>query len=147
MRIFGAPLLVITLLIAAACTTPVSTYHNACIEGNLAFADEVACIKANVRESGLRRDTLVQEYLMTSDILLQQVQRGEITEDQARLQLTRKLNEIRKTQAEIEAAQAYRDRVSFGWGSGGWGYGVGWGHPYHDFYGCRYDPFHPLCWP
>ena len=144
LRLFG---FFLALLFITACTTPVSTYHNACIEGNLAFAEQVACIKANVRETGLRRDTLVQEYLMTGDLLVGQVQRGEITEDQARLQLTRKLNEIKRTQAEIEAAQAYRDRVNFGWGSGGWGYGVGWGHPFYGYSNCRYDPYHPFCWP
>ena len=56
LRLFG---FFLALLFITACTTPVSTYHNACIEGNLAFAEQVACIKANVRETGLRRDTLV----------------------------------------------------------------------------------------
>jgi hypothetical protein len=97
---------VITILLAA-CATDVATYHTGCMESFRAFADQVACVKNSVQgDPSLRGDTLVQEYVLAGEALARQVQAGKLTEDQARLQFTHRLNDIQQRQADLLAQQA-----------------------------------------
>jgi hypothetical protein len=96
---------VFAVLVMAGCAN-VTDFHNACQSGNAAFADQVACVKANINEhGGYANDTYLQEYVMTGEELARQVHAGRISEDQARLQWVEKLNDIRQAQLTETAAQ------------------------------------------
>lgn len=109
MRIFAAACLCFLL---AACTS-VERYHNACLEQNNRIADQVACIKANVAaDEYMRDDTLVQEYIKTGDVLVENVANGRMTEREAQLRLVEKLNDMRAQELRNQAyeAEIYRHR-------------------------------------
>src|SRR5688500_8144653 len=98
---------IIVFCMLTACTTPVTTYHNACMQGHARFADQVGCIRANVAmDASKQNDTLVQEYVMTGDMLVKQVHEGKISEDEARLQFVNKLNDIRRRELDMLADEA-----------------------------------------
>ena len=94
-------------LLLGGCAVDVATYHARCMENGAAFAEQVACVRASVAsEPSLKNDTLVQEYILAGEELVKQVQEGKLTEAQARLMFTRRLNDIQQRQADLLAQQA-----------------------------------------
>jgi hypothetical protein len=101
-----------SVFLLAGCTS-VTTYHNACMEMAAPFARQVDCVKANVAQNAsMSADTYVQEYLATGDDLVKQVQAGRLTEDRARLEFVKKLNDIKNDELEAEAHQAEISRAN-----------------------------------
>lgn len=99
------------VLLLAACTT-VTDYHNACMEGFASLADQVACVKSNVAQSeAVKDDTLVQEYLATGDLLVQQVADGKLSEKAARVKFIAALNRIDRIALENMALRARADHL------------------------------------
>lgn len=102
---------VFAALVLSACAT-ITTYHNECLETYAAFADQVACTQAQVQaDQRLRGDPLVQEYLLTANQLVGEVERGEASEEEARLDLVRTLNRIRERDLQMRAAEAEIHRI------------------------------------
>ena len=94
------------------CAVDVATYHTRCMENGAAFAEQVACVKAGVAsEPSLKNDTLVQEYVLTGEELVKQAHDGKLTEAQARLMFTHRLNDIEQRQADLLAEQARANRA------------------------------------
>jgi len=94
------------LFILSACAN-VAEFHSACMKTNTAIAGQVACVKANVAQSpDLQSDTLVEEYLKTGDLLVEQVQTGTISEAEAQMRFIQKLNDIRQQGLREDAYRA-----------------------------------------
>lgn len=102
----------LSFIILSACATDVAKYHTGCMEQFRAFADQLACVKADVaKDDTLKGDTLVQEYLLAGTNLLAQVKAGKMTEDEARLNFTHRLNDIEQRRADLLAQQARAARA------------------------------------
>ena len=101
------------LLLLAACTS-VTQYHNDCFSNLNPFVRQAACVQQQVSaDQNLRQDPLAQEYVLTAVDLAHQVQAHRISDDQARLQLTHKLNETNHIRAENLAVQNAYDSPGF----------------------------------
>jgi hypothetical protein len=99
-------------LAVTACATDVAKYHTGCMEQFHAFADQLACVKTDVaQDTTLKGDTLVQEYLLAGTTLLNQVKAGKMSEDEARLNFTHRLNDIEQRRADLLAQQARAARA------------------------------------
>lgn len=99
-------LLIFSTFSLAACTTT-ADLQNQCAAISGSFAEEVTCLDNLVQtQSHLSSDSFVKEYLLTGKILVQQVQAGEISEDQARLRFARKYNQIRLEQQRLSTLSA-----------------------------------------
>ena len=100
------------LALVTACTTLTATQRN-CFAGNAAFPAQASCIRQSVAGNpSLRDDPLVQEYVLTADKLSRGVKAGSVNEDDARLRLTQKLNDIRERDIAEQAqlSEIFSDR-------------------------------------
>ncbi len=94
------------LLFLTGCMTLTATSQG-CLKSSPQFAQAVACIDRGVAGNrALRGDSLVQEYVLTARTLEKQVASGKMSEDDARLALVKKLNEVRERDMAEQAAQA-----------------------------------------
>ena len=97
---------VICLSVVTGCTTLTAT-QNQCLDSYQAFPDQAACIRQSVAGNrALRDDTLVQEYVLTADDLAAKVKAGQLSDAEARLRLTEKLNNVRERDIAEQANQA-----------------------------------------
>ncbi len=104
--------ILLPLLLLTACTT-VTQYHESCMT-NPRFVQRAACVQSEIgNDPNLRGDPLAQEYVLTAVDLAHKVQAHQLTDDQAQLQLTHKLNEINHIRAENLAAQDYYGSPGF----------------------------------
>ena len=102
---------ILSLCILTACGATMGAQHTGCMDAYPDFANQVACVKNTViADPYLRDDTLVREYIMTGDLLAEEVRQGRIGEDEARLQFLQKLNEIENRQLQRAATEARMNR-------------------------------------
>jgi hypothetical protein len=77
------------ICIAAGCAT-VGTYQEGCEKQHSDFSEMVLCLKAAIagdRRPAMSSDAGVKLYVLKAEQLGQQVQRGELTDQEARLTL------------------------------------------------------------
>ena len=95
-----------SLLVLAACTTT-ADIQNQCAAISNGFAEEVACLDNMVKtQSHLSGDSFAQEYVLTGKYLVEQMNKGEISEDRARMMFARKYNQLRLEQQRLSTLSA-----------------------------------------
>lgn len=111
MIMFFRHVLIAAAAVAAlsACTSlpSLSQHHAGCMETAPNFKGQVDCVAFMVAaDPYLREDTLVLEYVETGEFLAARVARGDIDEQQARLQFLEKLNDVKAAQLTRDATSA-----------------------------------------
>jgi hypothetical protein len=97
----------VPLIFLTGCATTVTSMHNGCMQQYHDFLQQAACIQGNINASpSLKNDTLIQEYAMTAGQLEKQVRAGKLSDDEARLRLTEKLNQVRERDIAEQAQEA-----------------------------------------
>lgn len=92
-------------VLLAACGPTLEARHVGCMDMYADFANQLACVKNSM---GGYDNALTREYLMTGDALLADVRAGRMSEEQARLQFLRKLNDL---EAESLRRAAYEAEI------------------------------------
>lgn len=95
------------LFLSACGGVSMGAQHMGCMESYADFANQVACVRnALSNDPYMAGDTLVQEYLMTGDMLAAEVRAGRIGEDEARLRFMQKLNAVKQAALAQQAQRA-----------------------------------------
>jgi hypothetical protein len=98
-------ILIPALLLLSGCMTLTATSQD-CMKRSK-FSGVMQCIDQSVAANrALRGDPLVQEYVLTGRSLEKQVAAGTLGENDARLKLIKKLNEVRERDIAEQAAIA-----------------------------------------
>lgn len=106
-------ILICLLTIIAGCAT-VATYQQSCEELHSDFSSQMACTKAEVRGDWRSRGKsadLVNLYLNAADVLVPQVEAGEKTAAQARLELSQLYVELKNIQDERQLNELYQSAL------------------------------------
>jgi hypothetical protein len=100
---------ILTMLFLSSCASVTATQSD-CMKAYQSFPQQASCIHDKITaDRSLRGDPLIQEYVLTAQNLSAQVKAGGITDDEARLRLTQKLNQVRERQMaeQVEESDIY----------------------------------------
>lgn len=101
-------MIILIMMLAGCGGTSLSQYHTSCMNIFPDFPNQLACVHNNIAQDPYRaQDTLTREYLLTGDMLLADMRAGRISEDQARLEFLRKLNQVKAAELDQMARESY----------------------------------------
>ncbi|MEM6780755.1 MAG: hypothetical protein AAF569_02710 [Pseudomonadota bacterium] len=98
--------LAFAVLFLVGCTTT-ADIQNQCAAISGSFTDEVTCLDNMVAtQAHLSGDSFVKEYILTGRLLVDRLNAGDISENEARLQFARAYNQMRLQQQRLSTLSA-----------------------------------------
>jgi len=106
-------LLCTVTLAGCASSARVSDYQEECNSQHQKFSEQVGCANQKVMADTRSKSDSTMEYVYLSKVLVERVEKGEITENEARLTLIKRQGEINAAESEARARIARNIAESF----------------------------------